>query len=113
MKKALYTLAWVSLVGLNYANAAINPGPEKVDPNMAVDWPADAVIQRWIVTLMWFLTLAAVIYWLWWGFNILTAWGDEDKVKNWKTVIINACIWLVVIFLAGSVVRWVISILMT
>lgn len=113
MKKELCAIAWTSLLALNNVHAAITPDNNKVNPNIELWETADVVIQRWIVTLMTFLALAAIIYWLWWGFNILTAWGDEEKVSKWKTIIINAGIWLVVIFLAGSIVRWIITILMT
>jgi hypothetical protein len=39
----------------------------------------------------------------------LTAGWNEDKVKTWKTVIINAAIWIVVIFIVGSVVKWILT----
>lgn len=112
MKKSLYAVAWMSLVALNSANAAINPGVGNVD------WwiqgsgnTADVVIQTWTTRLLMFLALAAVLYGLWGGFNILTAGWDDNKVKTGKTVLINAWIWLVVIFLVYSVVTWLINIL--
>jgi hypothetical protein len=60
---------------------------------------------------MMFLALAAVLYGLWGGFNILTAGWDDNKVKAGKTILINAWIWLVIIFLVYSVVTWLIGIL--
>ena len=112
MKKSLYAVAWAGLVALNSANAAINPG-QVSNQGLTTQGRADEVIQRWIVNLMTFLVLAAVIYWLWWGFNILTAWGDEDKVKTWKTIIVNSLIWIVVIFLVGTIVRWLVEVILT
>jgi hypothetical protein len=112
MKKSLYTIAWASLIALNQANAAIDTGINKV--NTGIQWSgdtADVVIQRWVVNIMTYLSIAAVLYGLWWGFLILTAAWDENKVKSWKTVIINALIWIVVIFIVGSVVRWLLWIL--
>lgn len=111
MKKSLYAIIWISLLGVNNALAAITPDNNKVNTWIVTDWTADQVVQQWIVNLMGYLMLAAVLFGLWWGFNILTAWGDEDKVSKWKTVIMNALIWLVVIFLVGTVVRWVLSII--
>jgi hypothetical protein len=49
------------------------------------------------------------LYWLYGGFNILTAAWEEEKVKNWKKIIINALIWLVVIFLVSTLVEFLIK----
>ena len=111
MKKSLYAIAWVSLLTINQVSA-INAG-EVSNPNLVTAGRADEVIQRWIVNAMTFLVLAAVIYWLWWGFNILTAWQDEEKVKNWKNIIVNSLIWVVVIFLVGTIVRFLIDAILT
>jgi hypothetical protein len=43
------------------------------------------------------------------GFQILTAGGDEEKVKKGKTTLIQAVIGLIVIFLASNIIRWVIG----
>jgi ABC-type multidrug transport system fused ATPase/permease subunit len=109
MKKSLYALAWTSLLMLNEANAAL---PAQQTPNTNLQWTtntADTAIQNIISNVITFLYIIAVIYWLWWGFNILTAGWDEEKVKNWKKVIINALIWIVVIFLASSIVNFVLN----
>lgn len=71
------------------------------DPNNA-----DIVIQNYTQYLLWFLYLVAVIYWLYGWFKILTAAEDDDKVKSWKTIIIQALIWIVIIFLAGPIVNF-------
>jgi hypothetical protein len=109
MKKSLYTLAWASLLTLSEANASFVPF---LNPNTKIEWTdntADVAIQNIISNIIAFLYIIAVIYWLWWGFNILTAAWDEEKVKNWKKVIINALIWIVVIFLASSIVGFVLN----
>jgi hypothetical protein len=108
MKKSLYALAWASLLALNEANAAINPW-SVTNQGLVTSGRADEVIQRYVVNITNFLYLIAVLYWLWWGFNILTAGWDEEKVKNWKKVIINALIWLVVIFLVSTIVEFLIK----
>ncbi len=56
------------------------------------------------------LYFVAVLFALYGGFMILTAGGDEEKVKKGKTTLIQAVIGLVVIFLASQIVSWVISI---
>jgi hypothetical protein len=66
-------------------------------------------IQSFISFLIGFLYLVAVVYALWGGFNILTAGGDEEKVKKGKTIIIQALIGLLVIFLASSIVTFVMT----
>lgn len=66
-------------------------------------------IQVIITSVISFLYLVAVIYALWGGFNILTAGGDEEKVKKGKTILIQALIGMVVIFLASSIVQWLVG----
>lgn len=68
-------------------------------------------LQYYINFLMTFLYLIAVWYALWGGFQILTAGWEEEKVKKWKTILIQWGLWLLVIFLAGSIVKWVLSVL--
>lgn len=108
MKKSLYAVAWLSLTALNSAQAAINPG-NVTNQGIVEQGRADEVVQRYIQNTLNFLYLIAVIYGLWGGFNILTASGDEEKVKKGKTIIINALIWIVVIFLVGTIVEFLIN----
>ncbi|MDD3793198.1 MAG: hypothetical protein PHI37_00085 [Candidatus Gracilibacteria bacterium] len=108
MKKSLYAVAGVTLTALNQANAAINPGGVS-NQGIVSTGRADEVIQRYVTNVLGFLYLIAVLYGLWGGFNILTAGGDEEKVKTGKTVIINALIGIVVIFLVGTIVELVIK----
>ena len=100
-----YSLAWVALTGLGVANAAINPG-NVTNQNIITQGSADNVIQWYIANALNFLYLVAVVYAIWGGFNILTAGGEDDKVKKGKTVIIQALIGIVVIFLSGTIVEW-------
>ncbi len=60
----------------------------------------------YLVGLLYFV---AVVFALYGGFQILTAGGDEEKVKKGKTTLIQAVIGLVVIFLASNIIRWVIT----
>jgi len=73
---------------------------------------AEVAIQNYIWTAITFLYIAAVVYGLWGGFQILTAWSNDDKVWEGKKIIINSLIWIVVIFLAGAIVQWVMWIVM-
>lgn len=69
----------------------------------------DTIAAKWISWWAWFLYFAAVIMWLWWAYNILTAWGDEDKVKKGKDIIIRAVLWLIAVFLVSSIMNFVIQ----
>ncbi len=71
--------------------------------------PLNEVIVVWLGYITGFLYLIAVIYGMWGGFNILTAAWDEEKVKKWKTTLINAVIGLVVIFLVSTIIRLIIT----
>lgn len=75
------------------------------------DQPLSEAIQTYINFIMTFLYLIAVLYALWGGFNILTAGGDEEKVKKGKTILIQGALGLLVIWLAGTIVSWVLGLL--
>lgn len=60
----------------------------------------------YVVGLLYFIAVAFALYA---GFQILTAGGDEDKVKSGKTTLINAVIGLIVIFLASQIVTWIVN----
>ncbi len=65
------------------------------------------LILGYFIGLLYFI---AVLFALYGGFLILTAGGDEEKVKKGKTTLIQAVIGLAVIFLASQIVSWVISV---
>jgi hypothetical protein len=110
MKKIIYSIIWLSLLSVNYVNAAMSFWWNKVDS--ALKWSndsADVAGQKIISNVMLFLYLVAVVYGLWGWFLILTAWWKEDNVKKWRTVIIQALIGLIVIWLASSIVQWLVT----
>lgn len=63
-------------------------------------------ILGYLVGLLYFI---AVVFALYGGFQILTAGGDEEKVKKGKTTLIQAVLGLIVIFLASSIITWIIG----
>lgn len=107
-KNALYSTVAAATAGISVTNAAINPGTV-TNQNIVTAGTADTVIQGYIENALTFLYLVAVVFGLWGGFNILTAAGDEEKVKKGKTIIIQALIGIIVIFLAGTIVEWLIT----
>lgn len=108
-KNAFYVAMTSAVVGVNTVLAEINPGADKVASDIVTTGSAEVVIQVWISRLLQFLYVIAVVYALWGGFQILTAAGDDEKVSTGKKVIIQAIIGIVVIFLAGSIVQFVIQ----
>lgn len=115
IKKSLYSFVWLALMWINFANAAID-----FEWDDSQGWAVDAglkwsdndlatVINNWISYLTNFLYLIAIIMMLYGWFNILTAGWDEEKVKKWKTILIQAVTWLIVVFIANSIVTWVIT----
>ena len=110
IQKVLLATAWFALVAQNNVTNAIDLGTQNVKPGLQWTWEtADIAVQNLISTAATFLAIVAVIYALYGGFNILTAGGEEDKVKKGKTILIQALIGLVVIFLANSIVQWLIT----
>jgi hypothetical protein len=109
VKNSLYSAIWVTLIAQNSLSmAALNFGTEKAT---GVAWStvtADNAVVKLVWNLATFLSLVAVLFALWGWFNILTAGWAEDKVKKWKTILIQALIWLVVIWLSYSVVSWLV-----
>ncbi|MCP4524253.1 MAG: hypothetical protein GY828_08605 [Candidatus Gracilibacteria bacterium] len=113
LKATAYAAAGTTLLAMNSANTVFaNAGSTFGEKNVGIGGEQGefiATIQGYINTLMTFLSVLAVLLVLFGGFNILTAGGDEEKVKKGKTIIIQAAIGLLVIFLARVLVTWVLS----
>lgn len=108
--------AWIGLSALAISNVALaaRSSSDFTRWNDASQYnygwlSLDNQINAWLSYLTWFLLLVAVVIGLWWAFNILTAAGDEDKVKKGKDIIIRACLWLVAIFSIYMIMSFVIS----
>lgn len=113
-KKYLYTSAWLfllahaSLASAGWLSSTIKKTWDASNIENGTTWNFIGAIQNLIWYAAWLLYLIAVVFALYWGFQILTAWGDDGKVKSWKTTLINAALWLAAIFLASTVINWVI-----
>lgn len=57
-------------------------------------------IKTFVNRVLWILSLIALIITLRGWFQMLTAAGDETKYKKWFTVLKQAALWLVVVWLA-------------
>lgn len=121
LKNSFYTTAWIFLTTQNnlitLASSSRDPGSTFwVNNANTTTWKLEdqtlwEALQTYVNYIMTFLYLIAVFYALWWWFLILTAAWDEEKVSKWKTILIQWGIWLLVIFLAWSIVKWILSIL--
>lgn len=68
-----------------------------------------AAITGTIIKLLSLVTIVAVAYALYAGFQIMTAGGDEEKVKTGRKTIINVLIGIVVMWLAYAIVTFVLN----
>jgi uncharacterized membrane protein YwzB len=101
-----------SLVAVTQTFAAWNPdanGGAASTFDTESGRPLPEVIKSYISFILGFVTLIAVIYAVWAGWNIMTAGGDEEKVKKGRTTIIQITIGIIVMWLAYSVVSFIIN----
>jgi len=72
------------------------------------DWDFASYLQEIILYVLWFLFFVTVVIIIWAWVVILTSAWNDDKVENAKKIIINCIIWLIVIFLAYPIARFII-----
>jgi len=109
IKNTFYTIVWLMLLGLNNVNAInvkATQGTTTWDNGVGGNFIG--TIDNILWYLVWLLYFVAVIFTLWGGFQILTAGWDEEKVKKWKTTLMQAVIGLIVIFLASNIITWIV-----
>ena len=68
-------------------------------------------IQKAINWVLWMLSFVALVLCLRWWFQMLTAAGDDWKVKTWTKILKNAAIGLAVIWLSWLIVSFVFRII--
>jgi hypothetical protein len=111
-KKVLYSL--VGFAGTASAALAAPSGSVFGIDKAKSAGTSDAAIESSLIKIidnaMLYISLLAFAYGLWAGFQMLTAGGDEEKVKKGRTIIIQVLIGIVVIVLAGSIVKFVIGV---
>ncbi len=88
-------------------------GSDKVVKNKGSDNTAETTIQNLIANALLFLAILAVCYGIYGGFLMMTAGGEEDKMKKGRTILLQVAIGLVVIFLANSIVQFVLKNILT
>lgn len=68
-------------------------------------------IQDIIIYLLTFVTIVAVIYIIYAWFRVLTSNWNEDSLKKSKNTIIYVTLWIVIMWLAYPIVKWIIDVL--
>lgn len=68
-------------------------------------------IQDIVIYIIWFISLIAVIYIIYAWFRILVWGGSDDSIKNSRKTILHVVIWIILIWLAWSIVEFIIKIL--
>ena len=92
--------------------AALNFTQKQVDGDLVGTGNSlEVAIQNGIAWFTGFLYIIAVCYGVYGGFLMMTAGGDEENVKKGRTILIQVGIGLLVIFLASSIVSWILSLL--
>ncbi len=108
----IFSVLWF----FNEVSANIGGNVKPVDERLiwGDQWTTlDVMIMNLIAWILTFLGIIAVIIFIVAWFMIMTAGWDDDKVKKGKTWMINAIIWIVVIFIAHSIVQWILSFMVT
>lgn len=86
----------------------INDAKGQVDV-IKSDWTAVSYVQEIVMYVLGFLFLVTVLIIIWAWVRILTSAGNDDVVQKSKKIIINAIIWLIVIFLAYPIASFVVN----
>ena len=108
----LQQLTCASVASLAFVEQAfaLDVGKNNVHSSIAdTNTSASDYVQSIIASGMKFLYLLAVCYALYGGFLMLTAGGSDDNVKKGRKVLIHAMLGIVVIFLAGAIVGWILG----
>lgn len=120
MKKSLLTILWIIwttilwnsfvtasngfLLTNEYVNWINVPRTDETDNS---DPEALYIIIRVSNRILGLTSVVALIMFLIWGYKVLTAWWDDSKSKWWFKIIKNAIIWLLIIWLARAMVRFI------
>lgn len=69
-------------------------------------------VQDVVLYLLTFITIIAVIYIIYAGFKILTSAGNDEEISKSKSTIISVLIWIIIIWLSYTIVKWIIGVVM-
>ena len=74
--------------------------------NSVTSKPISEYAQDIVKYLMQFISIIAVIYIIYGGFQVMIGWGDEEKVKKAKNIIIYVIVGILIMWLAYGIVKW-------
>jgi PKD repeat protein/type IV secretory pathway VirB2 component (pilin) len=72
--------------------------------------PISVLAQQIVGYFLTFVSLIAVIYIIYAGFQLMIGAGDEEKMKKTKNIILYVIVGIVIMWLAFGIVKWVLSI---
>ncbi len=68
-------------------------------------------IQDVVIYLLTFVTIVGVIYIIYAGFQLMTSGWDEEKYKKTKNIIVYVILWIILMWLAYPIMKWIITLL--
>jgi PKD repeat protein len=74
--------------------------------NSITSKPISEYAQDIVKYLMQFISIIAVIYIIYGWFQVMIGWGDEEKVKKAKNIIIYVIAGILIMWLAYGIVKW-------
>ncbi len=91
---------------------------QRTDANPDLAWSGEMqqegfleVVQSGINWILWLMALIALIILLWWGFQMVTAAGNEDRYNKWFTILKQAAIWLIMMWVAWFIVSIIFAVI--
>ena len=91
----------------NNINGGVNLNLSRTDESA---WDAFIdFVQNAVNWILWVLWLIAVIILIWWGFQMVTAAGDDGKYKKWFTIVKQATIGLILIWVSWLIISLIFS----
>jgi len=112
MKNIIKTTAYSTVALASVATTfAVDYGQNEVKQDFGWNQGTDikSTLSNILTYILGFLSIIAIAFAIYGGFQILTAGGDDDKVKKGKTTLINALIGIFVIMVAWSIVGWLLT----
>jgi type IV secretory pathway VirB2 component (pilin) len=79
--------------------------------DLITDVPLSEYAQDIVIYLMTFISIIAVLYIIYAGFQILIGAGDEEKMKKAKNIVLYVTLGIILMWLSYSIVQWILSVI--
>jgi len=93
--------------GLNEGISLVKNGINDIETQRTLS----QYVQDIVKYLLLFISIIAVLYIIWAGFNILIGNGDEEKLKKSRTTIVYVIIGIIIIWLAWPITTFILKVL--